>query len=133
MKLPEHKHKAWSSQVEKFIFNKTANADDLRSVLGHMENIAIMIPMFGHFLNNIRQLEIKANIAKKNQIIIKRAKDHFKLALKFLDQARKGVNMNLITFRIPNKINICDASEHGLGGFATHGQAWCYNIPKKKL
>ena len=39
--------------------------------------------------------------------------------------------MNLITFQIPNKINICDASEHGLRGFATHGQKWCYNIPEK--
>ena len=39
--------------------------------------------------------------------------------------------MNLITFRVPNKIYINDASEHGLGGFATHGRAWTYNIPEK--
>ena len=39
--------------------------------------------------------------------------------------------MNLITFRVPNKIYINDASEHGLGGFATHGRAWAYTIPVK--
>ena len=39
--------------------------------------------------------------------------------------------MNNITFRAPTKIYINDASEHGLGGFATHGRAWAWNIPKK--
>ena len=131
IKLPEHKHKAWSSQVESFISRKTTNVDDLRSVLGRLENIAIIIPTFGHFLNNIRQLEIKAALTKKNQFINKRAHEDFKLALKFLDKARQGINMNLMTFRSPNKIYINDASEHGLGGFATHGRAWAYTIPEK--
>jgi len=39
--------------------------------------------------------------------------------------------MNLLTFRKPNNIHICDASEHGLGGFANHGRAWTYVIPVK--
>ena len=131
IKLPEHKHKAWSSQVESFISRKTTNVDDLRSVLGRLENIAIIIPTFGHFLNNIRQLEIKGALTKKNQFINKRAHEDFKLALNFLDKARQGINMNLMTFRSPNKIYINDASEHGLGGFATHGRAWAYTIPEK--
>lgn len=75
VKLPEHKHKAWSLQVQKFISSKTANADNLRSVIGCTEDIAIMIPMFGHFLDNMHQLEIKASITKKKQTIIKRAED----------------------------------------------------------
>ena len=130
VKLPSHKFIAWSSQVESFLTRKTANSKDLRSVLGRMENIAIMIPMFGHFLNNIRQLEIKATNTNKNQLINKRAKEDFNLALKFLKRAKEGVNMNLITFRSPTKIYINDASEHGLGGFATHGRAWSYEIPE---
>ena len=36
--------------------------------------------------------------------------------------------MNLINFQSPNKIYINDISEHGLGGFATHGRAWVYVI-----
>ena len=36
-----------------------------------------------------------------------------------------------MTFRCPTKICINDASEHGLGGFATqHGQAWSWQIPQ---
>ena len=39
--------------------------------------------------------------------------------------------MNLLTFRSPDITYICDASEYGLGGFATHGRAWTYSIPVK--
>ena len=127
--LPEHKYKAWSSQVQSFTSRSTSNAKDLRSILGRLENVAIIIPMLGHFLNNIRQLEILASISNKNQRINNRSKEDFKLAQKFLDLAFKGVSLNTTTFRVPNKIYINDASEHGLGGFATHGRAWSWPIP----
>ena len=38
--------------------------------------------------------------------------------------------MNLLTFRKPDIIYIGDASEHGLGGYASHGRAWTYVIPQ---
>ena len=111
-------------QVEFFISRKYANAEDLSSVLERMENIAIVIPNFGHFINNIRQLGIKATISTKKQFMTMRSKEAFKIALKFSRKAKEGVNMNLITFRSPNKIYINDASEHRLGGFTTHGRTW---------
>lgn len=37
--------------------------------------------------------------------------------------------MNVLTFRVLDIINICDASEYGMGGFASHGRAWSYTIP----
>ena len=39
--------------------------------------------------------------------------------------------MNLLTFREPTNVHICDASEYGLGGFADHGRAWSYIIPNE--
>ena len=115
-------------QVESFISIKSANAKDLSSVLVRMENIAIVIPMFGHFINHIIHLEIKATISTKKQFINMRSKEDFKIVLKFLRKAKEGVNMNLVTFRSPNKIYINDASEHVLGGFSTHGCLWVYVI-----
>ena len=85
--------------------------------------------MFGHFLNNIRHLEIKETISTKKKFIKKQSKGDFKIALKFLRKAKEGANMNLITLRSPHKIYINVAAEHGLGGFATHGRAWVYVIP----
>ena len=51
--LPSHKFKAWSSKVSSFFNRKTASAEELCSILGQLENIAIIILMFGHCLNNI--------------------------------------------------------------------------------
>ena len=129
--LPAHKFKGWSDQVKSIQSRKSVNSKDLKSALGRLENIAIMIPMFAHFLNNIRSLEIKATNLNKNQTINKRTKDDFSIALKFIEKAHKGVSMNTITFRSPSKVYINDASEHGLGGYASHGRAWSYTLPEK--
>ena len=129
IKLPKHKFIAWSTQLKSFFSRKTAGAKDLQSILGRLETVATMIPMMGHFLNNIRQTEIRATSSGKNQVLNKRTKEDFRLAEQFLIRARDGVNMNLITFRKPTLIYINDACEHGIGGFATHGRAWTWVLP----
>ena len=129
--LPHHKFVAWSTQLASFITRNTTNATDIQSLLGRLENVAIVIPMFGHFLNNIRHLEIKASQSSRNQVINKRTKEDLKLAQKFLHRAHQGVSLNLITFRTPQRIYINDASEHGLGGFSTKGRGWAWTIPER--
>ena len=131
IQLPTHKYIAWSSQLSSFQDRKSASSKVLQSLLGRLEQIATIIPMFGHFLNNIRQTEIRATASDKPQIINRRTREDLILATKFLNLARKGVNLNLMTFRVPTHIYINDASEHGLGGFATHGRAWGWVIPPK--
>ena len=127
--LPDHKFKAWLLQTDSIIQQKSANNDQLSSLLGRLEHVAIVIPMFAHFLNNLRNLQIKAERAAHNVRINYRVKEDLKLSKAFLKKASKGISMNLMTFRAPNKIYINDASEHGLGGFATHGRAWRWCIP----
>ena len=39
---------------------KISTPTELESLLGCLENIALIISMFGHFLNNIRNLQIQA-------------------------------------------------------------------------
>ena len=47
--LPEHKFVAWTEQVNQLISAKSAGNKELESVLGRLENVAIIIAMFGHF------------------------------------------------------------------------------------
>jgi hypothetical protein len=82
-------------------------------------------------LNNIRTLQLTAERAKHNVKISQRVRDDLELSLHFLKAANTGISMNLMTFRRPDKTYINDASEHGLGGFATHGRAWRWVIPEK--
>ena len=64
VKLPSHKVKAWSNQIDKIISRKSIGVKEIESVLGRLENIATIMKMFGNFLNNMRNLQIKANRRK---------------------------------------------------------------------
>jgi hypothetical protein len=86
--------------------------------------------MFGHFLNNIRALQIKASKTKHNVKLTTRAKEDLILSRSFLKLAHIGVSMNLVMFQKPDIFYIGDVSEHGLGGFADHGRAWRWEIPE---
>ena len=128
--LPLHKYEAWDSQIESILKAKSVRYKLLESVLGRLENVAIIVKMFGHFLNNIRSLQIKATSSQHNQQLSKNSIAEFELSRKFLARARRGVSMNNIVFRKPNRIHIGDASEHGLGGMCTqNGKAWRFLIP----
>ena len=129
--LPDHKFIAWSAQTQATIDQKSANNKQLSSLLGRLEHVAIVIPMFAHFLNNLRTLQITAEQQQHNVRISQRVRDDLILSKEFLKAANRGISMNLMTFRVPDKTYINDASEHGLGGFATHGRAWRWNIPTK--
>jgi hypothetical protein len=130
VKLPFHKYKAWDSQITALSTRKTASDKDLRSILGRLENVASINCMLGHFLNNIRSLQIRADRSGHNVTITAQVRSDLALARKFLAQAHEGFNMNLVTFRRPDIFYIGDASEHGLGGFADHGRAWRWGIPE---
>ena len=130
--LPEHKFIAWHNEIEIMMKGRTVSNKTLQSILGRLETVASVLTPMGHFLNNIRSLQIKAEAAKQHNVAIpKGVYNDLKLAQKFLQQARQGVNMNLMTFRKPNLIFIGDASEHGLGGYDTKGRAWRYLIPTR--
>ena len=45
--------------------------------------------------------------------------------------ARRGVDINNVTFSEPTCIYISDACEHGIGGFNMSGMAWRFNLPDK--
>ena len=131
VKLPFHKWKAWRHQISSTLKGTAVDRDTLASIVGRLENVAIIIKMMGHFLNNIRYLLTSLERSHKNikKKITKRARDDLVLSLSFLDAARDGISMNLIVFRSPSIIHIGDASEHGMGAFASHGRAWRYLIP----
>ena len=128
--LPTHKYNTWDDQIASIIKQKSVKYKDLESILGRLENVAIILVMLGHFLNNIRSLQIKAANSQHNQKLTKSAIAEFHLGRKFLKKAHQGVSMNNIV-RKPNRIYIGDASEHGLGGMCVqNGKAWRFLIPE---
>ena len=50
-----------------------------------------------------------------------------------LDKAKKGIDMNLLAFWSPDRINYLDSCPVGLGGYSDQGFAWRFTIPDNLL
>ena len=96
--LPSHKAQAWSKQISNMMLHKSVGEKLLASILGRLENIATIIPMMGHFFNIVRFLQMKAEKNRHNVTITRRAKEDLHLCLKFIEKAKHGISMNLLTF-----------------------------------
>ena len=51
--LPTHKYLAWDKEIVRVSRAKSVSNDTLRSLLGRLENVAMILQQLGHFLNNI--------------------------------------------------------------------------------
>ena len=68
--------------MDKLLGSKKTRNKILMFVLGQLENITIIVFMFGHFLKNIRSLQISAERKRHNVIINKRTREDLTLAKK---------------------------------------------------
>jgi hypothetical protein len=55
------------------------------------------------------------------------------LMLAVLDRAYEGINMNLLTYRLPDAQSKVDACPRGMGGYSRKGRAWRFIIPTHLL
>ena len=94
--LPEEKIIAWSSLICKVINKGTSNHDKLDTTIGRLTHVSVVIPYMKHFMSWIRQEKKRAKNRKKIRLK-KEAIEDLKLHLKFLDNAKAGINMNLLT------------------------------------
>ena len=86
--------------------------------------------MARHFLERLRFVKSKFEDRPNCRFHLNRTclKD-IEIMLVLLENAKKGINMNLLTFRSPDNQWKVDACPHGLGGFSTTGRAWRWPIP----
>jgi hypothetical protein len=84
-----------------------------------------------HFLSRLRALRILSKNHKNKQVFIPNPIiDDLTLCTKFLEWAKNGISLNLVTFRTPSIYLRSDACEYGLGGYNIYsGKAWRLKIP----
>lgn len=124
--LPQDKFRAWTADIDDILKIGKLNKSRLETLVGRLSHTASGIPMsryfIDHFYRRIQQY--------KNDFILHfiDAEDRRKLKLwkKFLAQSsRRGVSMNILTFRRPTNLVISDACPSGMGGFSmASGKAW---------
>ena len=62
IKLISRKCKAWINDLENIIKKRSTSHDDLKSLIGKLEKVIVIIKMMVHLMNNMNALEIKYQI-----------------------------------------------------------------------
>ncbi len=127
--LPENKFIAWTTDVSQLLDDRTTTAKALKSTIGRLGHLTLVVPGVHHFLSRLRELQRMATHGRSIQINEPCQAD-LRLMLQFLDIAKKGIDMNLIALRKPTHIYRSDSCPFGLGGYSDEGFAWHFEIPE---
>ncbi len=119
--LPEHKYIVWSREIRQMIKKQWTTKKQLESPIGRMGHVDFVIPWVYHFLSCLRSLLARAQNRRMIRIGKKCIKD-LELMQTVLDKATKGIDMNLLAFRLPDRIYYSNSCPAGL-------QGWRFKVP----
>jgi len=127
--LPREKWKAWTSDINSCLEPRRISCQQLKTLVGRLNQVCFIIPDALHFMNNIRSAMYRAVSSNSYVYLDKETKEDLRLWLEFLDEAKEGISINRLVFRKPTLHNFSDASEWGIGGHSPHtGIAWRYRF-----
>jgi len=131
--LPYDKHLAWREDLVAIIRAARVSRKELESMIGRLNHASFVIPLSRHFLNEIRRkCEGTPNHHAARQTV--RLNEHeiadLTLWLEFLDLARRGISINILTVRTPTRMAWSDSCPFGLGGYSLQGMAWRIRVPQ---
>ena len=130
--LPTDKYRAWSSDLKLFREARRCSHSELETLVGRLNHTAYVLPSARHFLNRIREGIVPTAGGKMNRrriVFGPEAVSDLALWEEFLSSAHRGVSINLLVTRTPNKVCWSDACPHGIGGYSLTGRAWRIRIP----
>ena len=114
------------------IQSRQTTKKQLESTIGRLGHVGYIIPWVFHYLSRLRTLLSRAGKMRSIKIDEICVKD-LELMQSILDKAKKGIDMNLLAFRSPDRIYYSDSCPAGLGGYSDQGFAWRFAIPHDLL
>jgi hypothetical protein len=107
------KYEEWSSDIRKMITSKSSKGDKLRNTIGRLNHVGFIIPAARHFLGRLRHFEEHSYpTIEVSRRIPRTVRDDLTLWLDFLEQAHRGVSLNILTIREPTTLYRADACKH---------------------
>jgi hypothetical protein len=132
--LPRDKFDAWMLDLRVSRESKRVDRKELERLLGRLNHAAYVMPIARHFLGRIRTAVGPAPNQRtkggRTTKLSEAVKADLRLWESLLRQARKGISMNLLVTRQPDRICWSDACPQGIGGYNLNGRAWRVRIPK---
>jgi hypothetical protein len=131
--LPSDKFKAWAEDLETIIANRKTTFGELESTIGRLNHASFVIPLCRHFLNEVRRRT--SDRMRKEQVLRLSAEEieDLKLWSEFLEVARDGMPIDLLTVRTPTHLGWSDSCPFGLGGYLSDGRAWRLRVPPRVI
>ena len=127
--LPPDKHIAWSNNIHDILKKKSSTFSELETLIGRLGHVTFIIPYAKYFMSRLRSLLYTAK-HKRSVKIPSEIANYLNFHLEILDLARKGMSMNLLTYRKVDILYQADACPAGLGGYSARGRTWHSKIPK---
>jgi hypothetical protein len=114
--LPRDKLQAWTHDIDDILSAPKITKGQLETLVGRLQNAPQAIPMANYFLQQFYQVISGYHNPFKRRAMEVGGKDLLRLWLGFLNQAAKGISLNLLTTRRPTTVVISDACPTGRGG-----------------
>jgi hypothetical protein len=134
VQLPDNKLKNWTAAIKRILKTGKVSPKELDTIVGRLNHAAGILPVARHFMGRIRfflrQIQAKRYRSSKLHTLSEEVKNDLELWIKFLILIHKGISMNNLVVRQPNRRLCSDACPYGLGGYSlTTGLAWRIQIP----
>jgi hypothetical protein len=129
--LPQDKASAWRGDIESILKQKASQHHTLETLLGRLTNISTILRPARHFLSRLRYATERASLAKNQLTGLKEDERlDLELWLHYIARAETGIDLNLVTARLPDHIFKTDACLYQLGGYSVGtGRAWRLPLP----
>ena len=132
LSLPDDKVDSWRHSIRALLATEWVSGSELETTIGRLNHVGYILPLCRHFLADLRYA---LQVAKRRRGGTVRFTEHqradLEIWMEFLEDARTGVSLNLLTFRDPTHVFRVDACEHGVGGYCLDtGLAWRWEIPE---
>jgi hypothetical protein len=124
--LPIDKHRVWVAEIRELRTRpgRRATAKELESTIGRLSHAAYVVPNSRHFLGRLYRASERAKV--HGSVNLSQSQwDDLGIWETFLESALKGVSINRLVARWPNRIVRVDACPQGMGGYGLQsGVAW---------
>mmetsp|Transcript_1089 Transcript_1089/g.1714 ORF Transcript_1089/g.1714 Transcript_1089/m.1714 type:complete len:831 (+) Transcript_1089:2296-4788(+) len=126
--LPRAKYIAWCHEIDNTLNKKRIGYRNLASLVGKLNHAGSIVPFAQFFLSRLHHLKRVAEQSGAG-ILSPLARQDLKFWKVLLLHASRGMSLNLLSLREPDRGYKGDACPFGLGGHSLHGRAWRWKIP----
>ena len=127
--LPDDKFRAWVADIEGMEKTGECRYQVLDQLVGRLNHASQIIPPARHFLSRIRATLRPRRHKTRKLSLGREVVADIALWKTILAEANRGISLNLMVTRQPDRICWSDACPFGLGGYSLSGRAWRIRIP----